>query len=497
MLASLGDVVSSMTHPYGSAAFAAPAKQRGAEAAGAAPPRRQVGYGDDEAPADAATAPELAPAAAPAVPAPPKAGLKRLRKSVALPHWMDLDQETLPHKQVVALVDTTTGKDPNKMSRPAKLDAFGPVGELTVQMRTARGSELEFDELLSRHASAPAVVGKKVPDGYVCHRCKKPGHWIQDCPLAEEAAAAASSSSAADGAVRPPPASYVCHRCGVPGHWIQYCPHKQGAAKPAAPKKTARREVGIKPESGILIRPAIAIDAAAEGGGEGGVCGECEGDGGGDGDGPSSKRGKGRAPPPGYICHACNVPGHWVHDCPRYDEYKEGKPPDGYVCRRCNQAGHWKANCKAVIAAPKEAAPAAELPIDAEAREVGGEIAEGLKEEGVAVEQVVRVAAMLGEEASRELLVQAWQIEEVGGLLTTDGTNVRRTPGGVFFWLVKQRATAAQRAQIWPESASKRPPKPRERKAKGGPADGEGAPEASAMLKESEQPVPSSSIKFS
>ena len=100
------------------------------------------------------------------------------------------------------------------------------------------------------------------------------------------------------------------------------------------------------------------------------------------------------------------------------------------------------------------------------------------------------------EEASRELLVQAWQIEEVGGLLTTDGTNVRRTPGGVFFWLVKQRATAAQRAQIWPESASKRPPKPRERKAKGGPADGEGAPEVSAMLEESEQPVPSS-IKFS
>ena len=37
-----------------------------------------------------------------------------------------------------------------------------------------------------------------------------------------------------------------------------------------------------------------------------------------------------------------------------------------------------------------------------------------------------------------------------GGLQRLDGSRRRRTVGGVFLWLVKQRADAAQRALIWP-----------------------------------------------
>ena len=57
-------------------------------------------------------------------------------------------------------------------------------------------------------------------------------------------------------------------------------------------------------------------------------------------------------------------------------------------------------------------------------------------------------------QVARALLVQTWQVEETGGLLTTDGTNRRRTAGGVFFWLVKQRVNAAQRSKIFHRSVA-------------------------------------------
>ena len=57
---------------------------------------------------------------------------------------------------------------------------------------------------------------------------------------------------------------------------------------------------------------------------------------------------------------------------------------------------------------------------------------------------------VMGEAECRELVVQTWQTENAGGMLTTDGTNRRRTPGGVFFWLVKQKVTPADRARLFP-----------------------------------------------
>ena len=114
------------------------------------------------------------------------------------------------------------------------------------------------------------------------------------------------------------------------------------------------------------------------------------------------------------------------------------------MCSRCKQAGHWKENCalrwKEHSAADGKSEHDTSLVVDEEAREVGDEIAEALDEaHPEAISTMARAVQLLGEEVARTLLVQTWQVEEGGGLLTTDGTNRRRTAGGVFLWLVKQR----------------------------------------------------------
>eukprot|EP00964_Phaeocystis_antarctica_P000528 scaffold290_cov39-Phaeocystis_antarctica.AAC.1 len=166
---------------------------------------------------------------------------------VALPKWMDLDQETLPNAPTMSA----------RAMRPPALDAFGGVGELTVQMRTTRGGlggDRGFDALLSHHERAkgreearPACAraepepdpnqarvtrerGEKSwglpPEGYVCHICQEAGHWIEQCPHAQP-----RSSSAGAGT---PPKGYVCRLCSVPGHWHQNCPAGAAAAEGGA-----------------------------------------------------------------------------------------------------------------------------------------------------------------------------------------------------------------------------------------------------------------------
>jgi hypothetical protein len=147
---------------------------------------------------------------------------------------------------------------------------------------------------------------------------------------------------------------------------------------------------------------------------------------------------------------------HYLTHCPRYAEYKAGPPPKNYLCKRCGMAGHWLEQCTALI--PWKAHTAADGRADKdvlivageEAREVGEELAESLEEQKPEVISTIqRVVQLVGEEASRQLLVQTWAVEDSGGLLTLDGTNRRRTPGGVFLWLVKQKLNEAQRAQIF------------------------------------------------
>jgi len=157
----------------------------------------------------------------------------------------------------------------------------------------------------------------------------------------------------------------------------------------------------------------------------------------------------------------CNRPGHWIKDCPlraREKAVERPPPPEGYVCVKCQQAGHWVELCQLRGHQQKPKPPSAGVePVtpSAESVEIGTEIAEALEEEGAEpVLQICRVVEVLGEEASRQLLVQAWQVEENGGLLRTDKSEKRRTPGGVFLWLVKQQTTAEQRAMVWPPKAT-------------------------------------------
>ena len=68
-------------------------------------------------------------------------------------------------------------------------------------MRDLNGKKIGENTLLVEYAKLP-------PPGYLCHRCKIGGHWIQDCQLT--------------------PPGYICHRCGRHGHYSRYCPRLRG-----------------------------------------------------------------------------------------------------------------------------------------------------------------------------------------------------------------------------------------------------------------------------
>ncbi len=62
--------------------------------------------------------------------------------------------------------------------------------------------------------------------------------------------------------------------------------------------------------------------------------------------------------------------------------------------------------------------------------------------------QLGRVVAVLGEARARALLAEALALEEQGGLLLPDGSR-RRTPGGVFFHLVRTGVAPDERKAIF------------------------------------------------
>ena len=92
--------------------------------------------------------------------------------------------------------------------RPSRLDEFGGVGELTVQMHTttvpASQQDCSFDSLLSSHEEAKAKS--------------------KAAPVTATAARSSGRGGGKGGAVRKPPADYVCHKCGAAGHWRNDCP---------------------------------------------------------------------------------------------------------------------------------------------------------------------------------------------------------------------------------------------------------------------------------
>ena len=69
--------------------------------------------------------------------------------------------------------------------------------------------------------------------------------------------------------------------------------------------------------------------------------------------------------------------------------------------------------------------------------------------ENVPLMHIRRIVQTLGPERAVQLLEQAQLVEAQGGLMLLDGSR-RRTLGGVFFRLVREQTTPAERRRIWP-----------------------------------------------
>src|SRR5689334_25146712 len=80
-------------------------------------------------------------------------------------------------------------------------------------------------------------------------------------------------------------------------------------------------------------------------------------------------------------------------------------------------------------------------------------VAEALQEPKRAL--LTQVLRTLGMDRTAAILTETLQCEANGGMLTKDGTR-RRTPGGVFFQLVRERATAPERRRLFPHPAPQR-----------------------------------------
>jgi PHAX RNA-binding domain-containing protein len=71
-------------------------------------------------------------------------------------------------------------------------------------------------------------------------------------------------------------------------------------------------------------------------------------------------------------------------------------------------------------------------------------------------EQIRRIVERLGTEAALRLLRETLEIEAHGGMLLPDRSR-HRTPGGVFFYLVRSRTSKEDRAFIWPPTPGSPP----------------------------------------
>ncbi len=85
---------------------------------------------------------------------------------------------------------------------------------------------------------------------------------------------------------------------------------------------------------------------------------------------------------------------------------------------------------------------------------VAAEIAAALGEPNVAL--IRRIVARIGPDAALGFLAEALITETAGGLQTSDAAR-RRTPGGVFFYLVRGRLAPRDRWKLWPQDRP-RPP---------------------------------------
>src|SRR5919206_86845 len=86
---------------------------------------------------------------------------------------------------------------------------------------------------------------------------------------------------------------------------------------------------------------------------------------------------------------------------------------------------------------------------------------------------LTQILRLLGQDRCAALLVDTLQCEANGGMLTKDGAR-RRTRGGVFFQLVRERATPQERRRLFPRPA---------------PQPGQGQPQPPAGLTWDQVPI--------
>ena len=83
----------------------------------------------------------------------------------------------------------------------------------------------------------------------------------------------------------------------------------------------------------------------------------------------------------------------------------------------------------------------------ADAAAIALQIATALAEPNLRLLQ--RIVARLGPDTALAFLAETLAVEAAGGLLTEDGAR-RRTPGGVYFHLVRGRIAKHDRWRLWP-----------------------------------------------
>jgi hypothetical protein len=72
--------------------------------------------------------------------------------------------------------------------------------------------------------------------------------------------------------------------------------------------------------------------------------------------------------------------------------------------------------------------------------------------------QIAGVVRVLGEETAQKILVETQETEKNGGMMLPDGSR-KRTPGGVFFFLARQKLSQADKLAIFrPPKEPKAPP---------------------------------------
>jgi hypothetical protein len=99
------------------------------------------------------------------------------------------------------------------------------------------------------------------------------------------------------------------------------------------------------------------------------------------------------------------------------------------------------------------AEPKPPKPLDPAAQQIATTLGET---ESVPLMHIRRIVQTLGPERALQLLAQAQAVEAQGGLMLLDGSR-RRTLGGVFFRLVREQTTPAERSRIWPWNKKPKP----------------------------------------